>query len=183
MPACAESRLSLACGAHWPPVLNWRSPATCNSVSAAVVGPIAGVPCDEATAQDFWEIFGSQGLGPASFQASTVCILLLLSWGMCGVLKAWAAADSLPCCLGPMVELPTTAVFGAWMLLPSCRLLRSCPACALPAPVRNWHLGANCLHLCPATQEEAEAGEPFSVTVSLLLSYGVPCKHAVVDFR
>lgn len=68
-----------------------------HSVSAAAVGPIAGVPCDEATAQGFWEIFGSQGLGPASFQASTLCILLLLSWGMCGVLKAWAAAASLSC--------------------------------------------------------------------------------------
>jgi hypothetical protein len=45
-----------------------------------------GVPRDEATAQGFWEIFGSQGVGPASFQEEveanepfSVTIGLLLS--------------------------------------------------------------------------------------------------------
>lgn len=50
-----------------------------------------GVPRDEATAQGFWEIFGSQGLSPASYQEemeagesfSVSVGLLLLSGGPC----------------------------------------------------------------------------------------------------
>ena len=72
-------------GASWPSL---QQLAACNAAGPAGCGapiglataesswlwsrfPAAGVPRDEAAAHGFWELFGGEGLGPASFQAST----------------------------------------------------------------------------------------------------------------
>ena len=50
----------------------------------------AGVPRDEATAQGFWEIFSSPGLGPATYQVCLPAIAISPCGRICCICCCWA---------------------------------------------------------------------------------------------